>query len=90
MEILEFGFGNRHGVRLGGKFLNWVDMFKYLGSVVQENEGIADVASRIKCGWIRSRDGTGVLYEVTLKVKEVFYKTVVTSNDVWIKILEFE
>lgn len=57
MEILNFRFkkkvgenGNDHNVRLRGQLINKIEIFKYLGLIVQENgEIVEDIVSRIIC-----------------------------------------
>lgn len=54
--------------------------FMYLGSIAQTLWKIVeDVASRIKCGWMKWQEAMRVLCykKVPSKVKEKFYKNVV-------------
>jgi hypothetical protein len=58
------------------------DTFRYLGSMLQKNEDIdEDVSHRIKVGWLKCRQVSGVLCDprVQLKLKDKFYKTVIRS-----------
>jgi len=57
-----------------------VDSFKYLESVLQKNVGFnEDIMHRIKCGWIKWRETSGVLCDrrIPIRLKVKFYKTVV-------------
>lgn len=65
------GNESRHSIRLGDQLIIRVKEFKYLESVVQENRRIIEnVTSRIKCGWMKLREATGVLYDKKGTVKE--------------------
>jgi len=56
-----------------------VGSFKYLGvPIVQENGGFdEDVKHRIKCGWIKLREASGVLCDKRTPLRGKFYKSVV-------------
>jgi hypothetical protein len=67
-------------VRLDGQVVPKKDTFRYLGSMLQKNEDIdEDVSHRIKAGWLKLRQASGVLCDarVPLKLKGKFYKTVI-------------
>jgi hypothetical protein len=56
------------------------DTFHYLGSMLQKNGDIdKDVSYRIKVGWLKWRQASGVLCDprVPLKLKDKFYRTVI-------------
>uniref|UniRef100_M8AWF1 Brefeldin A-inhibited guanine nucleotide-exchange protein 2 n=1 Tax=Aegilops tauschii TaxID=37682 RepID=M8AWF1_AEGTA len=56
------------------------DTFRYLGSMLQEDGGIdEDVNHRIKAGWMKWRQASGILYDkrVPQKLKGKFYRTTV-------------
>jgi hypothetical protein len=56
------------------------DTIRYLGSMLQENGDInEDVSHRIKAGWLKWRQASGVLcdHKVPLKIKGKFYRTVI-------------
>jgi hypothetical protein len=55
---------------------------RYLGSMLQKNWDIdEDVSQRIKSGWLKWRQASGVLCDprVSLKLKGKFYRTVIRS-----------
>jgi hypothetical protein len=59
------------------------DIFRYLGSMLQKNEDIdEDVSHRIKVGWLKWRQASGVLCDprVPLKLKGKFYRTAIRSD----------
>jgi hypothetical protein len=54
------------------------DTFRYLGSMLQSDEGIdEDVSHRIKVGWVKWRQASSILYDknVPNKLKGKFYRT---------------
>jgi hypothetical protein len=56
------------------------DTFRYLGSMLQKNGDIdEDVSHRIKAGWLKWRQASGVLCDprVPLKLKCKFYRTAI-------------
>jgi hypothetical protein len=56
------------------------DIFRYLGSMFQKNGDIdEDVSHRIKVGWLKWRQASGVLCDlrVSLKIKCKFYRTAI-------------
>jgi hypothetical protein len=67
-------------VRLDGQVVPKKDTIRYLGSMLQENRDInEDVSHRIKAGWLKWRQASGVLcdHKVPLKIKGKFYRTVI-------------
>jgi hypothetical protein len=66
--------------RLNGQVVPKKDTFRYLGSMLQKNGDIdEDVSHRIKVGWLKWRQASGVLCDprVPLKLKGKFYRTVI-------------
>jgi hypothetical protein len=56
------------------------DIFRYLGSMLQKNGDIdEDISHRIKAGWLKWRQASGVLCDprVSLKLKGKFYRTAI-------------
>jgi hypothetical protein len=67
-------------VRLDGQVVPKKDTFRYLGSMIQKNGDIdEDVSHRIKAGWLKWRQASGVLCDrrVSLKLKGKFYRTAI-------------
>jgi hypothetical protein len=67
-------------VRLDGQVIPKKDTFRYLGSMLQKNGDIdEDVSHRIKVGWLKWRQASGVLCDprVPLKLKDKFYRTAI-------------
>jgi hypothetical protein len=67
-------------VRLDGQVVPKKDTFHYLGSMLQKNEDIdEDLSHRIKVGWLKWRQVSGVLCDtrVPLKLKGKFYRTAI-------------
>jgi hypothetical protein len=67
-------------VRLNGQVVPKKDTFRYLGSMLQKNGDIdEDVSHRIKAGWLKWRQASGVLCDlrVPLKLKCKFYRTAI-------------
>jgi hypothetical protein len=59
-------------VRLDGQVVPKKDTFRYLGSMLQKNRDIdEDVSHKIKTGWLKWRQASGVLCDprVPLKLK---------------------
>jgi hypothetical protein len=81
----------RGDVRLDGQVVPKKDTFRYLGSMLQKNRDIdEDVSHKIKTGWLKWRQASGVLCDprvptkakrhdsmVSLKVKDKFYMTAI-------------
>jgi hypothetical protein len=67
-------------VRLDGQMVPKKDIFRYLGSMLQKDRNIdEDLSHRIKAGWLKWRQTSGVLCDprVLLKLKGKFYRTVI-------------
>ena len=67
-------------VRLDGQVVPKKDTFRYLGSMLQKDGDIdEDVSHRIKAGWLKWRQASGVLCDprVPLKLKDKFYRTAI-------------
>jgi hypothetical protein len=67
-------------VRLDGQVVPKKDTFHYLGSMLQKDGDIdEDLSHRIKVGWLKLRQASGVLYDprVLLKLKGKFYRTAI-------------
>jgi hypothetical protein len=67
-------------VKLDGQVVPKKDTFCYLGSMLQKNGDIdEDVSHRIKAGWLKWHQASGVLCDprVPLKIKGKFYRTVI-------------
>jgi hypothetical protein len=67
-------------VRLDSQVVPKKDTFHYLGSMLQKNGDIdEDVSYRIKGGWLKWRQASGVLCDtrVPLKLKGKFYRTAI-------------
>jgi hypothetical protein len=67
-------------VRLDGQMVPKKDTFCYLGSMLQKDGDInEDLSHRIKAGWLKWRQASGVLCDprVPLKLKCKFYRTVI-------------
>jgi hypothetical protein len=66
--------------RLDGQVVPKKDTFRYLGLMLQKNGDIdEDVSHRIKVGWLKWSQASGVLYDprVPLKLKGKFYRTAI-------------
>jgi hypothetical protein len=84
MEYMKYDFSGTTqedgDVRLGGQVVPKKDIFYYLGSMLQKNGDIdEDVSHRIKAGWLKWRQASGVLCDprVSLKLKGKFYRTAI-------------
>jgi hypothetical protein len=65
------------GVSLGGQVVPKRDTFRYLGSMLQSNGDVdEDVSHRIKAGWLKWRQASGILCDkkVPQKLKGKFYR----------------
>jgi hypothetical protein len=76
----DFGttFSEDGDVSLGGQVVPKRDTFRYLGSMLQRDGDIdEDVSHRIKAGWMKWRQTSGVLCDkrVPHKLKAKFYRT---------------
>jgi hypothetical protein len=68
------------GVRLDGQVAPKKDTFRYLRSMLQKDGDIdEDLSHRIKTGWLKWRQASGVLCDprVLLKIKDKFYRTTI-------------
>jgi hypothetical protein len=69
-------------VRLDGQVVFKKDIFRYLRSMLQKDGDIDDdLSHRIKAGWLKWRQASGVLCDprVPLKLKVKFYRTAIRS-----------
>ena len=67
-------------VSLEGQVVPKKDTFRYLGSMLQRDGDIdADVSHRIKAGWIKWQQASGILCDkrVPQKLKCKFYRTAI-------------
>jgi hypothetical protein len=67
-------------VRLDGQVVPKKGTFRYVGSMLQKNGDIdEDVSHRIKAGWLKWRQASGILCDprVPLKLKGKFYRTAI-------------
>jgi hypothetical protein len=67
-------------VRLDSQVVPKKDTFRYLESKLQKDRDIdEELSHRIKVGWLKSRQVSGVLYDpkVPLKLKGKFYRTAI-------------
>ena len=67
-------------VTLDGQVVPKKDTFRYLGSMLQKDGDIdEDLSHRIKAGWLKWRQASGVLCDprVPLKLKGKFYRTAI-------------
>jgi len=65
---------------IDGDEIKEVECFKYLKSFVQKNRGFdKDVKHRIRCGWIKWIEASGVLCDkiIPMKLKGKLYKSIV-------------
>ncbi|MCX8759408.1 reverse transcriptase domain-containing protein [Vibrio parahaemolyticus] len=87
MEYMECRFSknrnNNEGIHLDGKKICNSKTFKYLGSIISNNgEIMDDVINRIKVGWMKWRNASGVLCDRRLpaKLKGKFYRTAIRPS----------
>ena len=78
----DFGTTTREeeDVSLEGQVVPRMDTFRYLGSMLQRDGDIdEDVSHRIKAGWMKWRQASGVLCDkrVPQKLKGKFYRTAI-------------
>ena len=67
-------------ISLEGQVVHRNDTFQYLGSILQRDEDIdEDVSHRIKAGWMKWHQASGVLCDkrVPQKLKGKFYRTTI-------------
>ena len=67
-------------IKLEDQIIQRKDHFRYLRSVIQKDGEIhEDVTHRIKVGWLKWRNASGVLCDskIPLKLKEKFYRTAI-------------
>ena len=67
-------------IKLEDQIIQRKDHFQYLGSVIQKDGKIhEDVMHRIKTGWLKWRNASGVLCDgkIPLKLKGKFYRTII-------------
>jgi hypothetical protein len=65
---------------IDGQVVPKKDTFRYLGSMLQKDGDIdEDLSYRIKVGWLKWRQASGVLCDsrVPLKLKDNFYRTAI-------------
>ena len=81
---MKCGFSGVHSedgaVNLDGQIVPKKDTFRYLGSMLQNDGGIdEDVSHRIRAGWVKWRQATGILCDkkVPQKLKGKFYRTAI-------------
>ena len=80
-EYMRCDFGGvvqeKRDVRLEGQVVHKKDTFRYLGSMLQRDGDIdADDSHRIKTGWIKWRQASGILCDKSIpqKLKGKFYR----------------
>ena len=79
-------------ISLEGQVVPRKDTFRYLGSMLQRDGDIdEDVSHRIKAGWMKWRQTSGVLCDkkVPQKLKDKFYRTAIRPV-VWCRMLAYE
>ena len=92
----DFGTTTREeeDVSLEGQVMPRKDTFRCLGSMLQRDGDIdEDVSHRIKTGWMKWRQASGVLCDkrVPHKLKDKFYRTSIRpAIVVWCRILAYE
>jgi hypothetical protein len=60
-------------VRLDSQMVPKKDTFRYLGSMLQKDENIdEDVSHKIKVGWLKLRQASGVLCEPRVPLRKFF------------------
>ena len=67
-------------VSLEGQIVSKKDTFRYLKSILQRDGDIdADVSHRIKAGWFKWRQASGILCDkrIPQKLKDKFYRTAI-------------
>ena len=83
-EYIKCDFGTttqeEEDTSLEGQVVPGMDTFRYLGSILQRDGDIdEDVSHKIKAGWMKWRQASGVLCDkrVTQKLKGKFYRTAI-------------
>jgi hypothetical protein len=86
-EYMKYDFSattqEQGNVRLDGQVVPKKDTYRYLGSMLQKNDDIdEDVSYRIKAGWLKWRQASGIFCDprVKLKLKGKFYRTEIRSD----------
>jgi hypothetical protein len=84
MEYMKCDFSattqEKGDIRLDGQVVPKKDIFRYLGSMLQKDGDIdEDVGHRIKAGWLKWRQTSGVLCDprMSIKLKDKFYRTAI-------------
>ena len=77
----DFGITTREeeDISLEGQVVPTKDTFRYLESMLQRDDIDEDVSHRIKAGWMKWRQASGVLCDkrVTQKLKGKFYRMMI-------------
>ena len=89
-EYMRCDFGATHegDVSLEGQVVPKRDTFRYLGSMLQRDGDIDEyVSHRIKAGWMKWRQASGVLCDkkVPQKLKGKFYRTAIRPAMLYVR-----